>query len=165
MMSCSLPLSNLWNDEETTGKTRQVFSTNVNIKESEKIIEISEKSSGIISEMRQFYQKLDAVVQQESEIPKFSTEKVEESKIRESTASANNARFFGNSEKSDQFAINEEKAKNAGRMINAAFYYAEQLRSEIEHGSRVEKDKRCNEHIQDSQTLEFEKLKVSDKKE
>lgn len=123
--------------------------------------------------MDQFYLKLDEIVQQEPTISEISAEKDEEPKIcgteTTSTSNSKSLPFFYNSEKSDHTATFDEKAESARRIIGATFYYAEQLRREIEQGSRIEKDKRRSEDINDtkdslSQTLKSEKLVLCDEK-
>ncbi|CAG9538616.1 unnamed protein product [Cercopithifilaria johnstoni] len=173
MISSSLPLlGNLRKDQVISGKIRRIFSTEVNTSESKQDIRILEKPDHDFFEMEQFYLKLDAIAQQESGISEISVEKDQKQKIcGEETASTSNCQFFSDSEKpDDHFLSSEEKAENAGKMISAAFYYAEQLRREIEHGSRVDKDKCRSEDIKDAkssslkQTLKSEKLVVSDEK-
>ncbi|KAL3990471.1 hypothetical protein ACH3XW_31920 [Acanthocheilonema viteae] len=167
MLSCSLPiLEDLKKDQATSGKIQRVFSTKANTSQTKKVIKILEKPSHDFLEMEQFYLKLDAIAQQESEMSEISKEKDEEWKIREAeTAPTINSRVFGNSKKPDHFATLEEKAENAGRMISATFYYAEQLRRRIEHGSRMEKDKDRIDAKDSSlkQSLESEKLIAFDK--
>ncbi|VDK75545.1 unnamed protein product [Litomosoides sigmodontis] len=164
MMSCSLPaLGNLCKGQDNE----------VNTNESKKVVEIPGKSSQEFCEMEQFYLKLDAVAQQKPAMSEILAEKDQEPKIcgTETTSTSNfiSLLFLSNSKKTDHIATFDEKAENAGRIIGAAFYYAEQLRREIEQGSRVEKDKHRSDDINDTkdslkQTLKSEKMVVCNEK-
>ncbi|EFO23124.1 hypothetical protein LOAG_05363 [Loa loa] len=138
--------------EEGIGKK---FCIEMDVNECKNNAEIVRQSDNDFSVMGQFQKKLEAIARQECGISKFSTEKGQDLNAYEAeTPSTSNSQFLDNSGKYGDSGTSEEKAENVKGMIGAAFIYAEQLRREIEHGSRMKKDQhRCEDITVDKDFL------------
>uniref|UniRef100_A0A915PSS5 Uncharacterized protein n=1 Tax=Setaria digitata TaxID=48799 RepID=A0A915PSS5_9BILA len=136
-----------------------------------------EKSFGILkaycdfSEREQFISKLRSTLQQGCEMSEIPREKKNSEVWGSETGSSGNFKILNVSEKFSNFEKPKKKVFYAGKMITAAYIYADQLRYRIENQSRLELSEYCSakRRIEDGnhlskRTMKFEKPAGSEEK-